>query len=267
MLCNNVEYLAEGQTFHGSVPLVMGTRLEVIVVGYPKDAMESLWNWACVEAEALDAILNRFNPESEISRLNRTASVKGQHPSSLLVRLIGIAKEYHDRTFGLFDVTKGWMDEVLLDSSGVLSLSGHELDFGGLAKGYFLREFKERLSLFDVKSAFLDFGGSSIATIGHHPYGDCWKVGIRNPFTNLILSEVELVDRSMSTSGNSPRYSSHIINPFTKESVDGRKVVTVLSDDPLDAEVLSTALMVADDEQTELLQEAFPDVELMVFEP
>lgn len=266
MLRNDSEYDAQGLVFHGSIPHVMGTRMELVAVGSDKETMDALWSWSCVEAETLDTVLNRFDPESEVSRLNLSASGPAHRAGALLSRMVSMALSYHDRTFGLFDIAKGGLDEVEIDADGFLHLHGHQLDFGGFAKGCLLRDLRERLVLAGVRSAFLDFGGSSIATIGSHPFGDCWRVGVRDPFTGAVVTEVELVGRSMSTSGNSPGHSSHIVNPFTGESVGGRRMVTVLSDDPLDAEVLSTALMVAGPEETELLRGNFPQCEPLFFD-
>ena len=160
------------------------------------------------------------------------------------------ADEYKHRTGGLFDISKG----------------DRELDFGGFAKGYLLKELKSVLPQGGIKSAFVDFGGSSILAAGRHPYGDCWKVGVRDPFSGGVVREIELKDQSMSTSGNSPGYSGHIINPATGMQVEGRKMVTVISEDPLEAEVLSTAAMVAGAEALHRLELAFPDSKFICFE-
>ena len=110
----------------------------------------------------------------------------------------------------------------------------------------------------EVTCAFVDFGSSSILGIGRHPYGDSWKVGVVDPYTRMQVREISLNDSSMSTSGNAPSYSGHIRDPRTGEVCQGRKLVTVLSDNPLDAEVLSTVLMIATDEEREIIMTNFP---------
>ena len=74
MITNETEYSPEGKSFHGSIPLVMGTRLEMLVVGHPRDEVVQVWDWLCVEASRLSAALNRFDPESELSKANASAS-------------------------------------------------------------------------------------------------------------------------------------------------------------------------------------------------
>ena len=244
MITTETEYSPEGKSFHGSIPLVMGTRLEMLVVGHPRDEVVQVWDWLCVEASRLSAALNRFDPESELSKANASAS--GGRLSPRLKMLTDIAASYKERTGGLFDVTKG----------------GAGLDFGGFAKGYVLKELKDVLLQAGIGCAFVDFGGSSIMALGHHPFGDSWKVGVRNPFGSGVLWEVELKDQSMSTSGNTPGYTGHIVNPMTGERVTGRKVVTVVGEDPLDAEILSTASMLAGEDAFGDLEAAFPGMRI-----
>ena len=114
------------------------------------------------------------------------------------------------------------------------------LDFGGFAKGYALKKIQEILLRGNIENAFVDFGNSSIMGIGHHPYGDCWKVSLQNPYTQQTLDEFCLTDNTLSTSGNTEQYTGHIINPLTGIYNEQKKVTSILSDNPLDAEILST---------------------------
>ena len=239
---SSYEYIEEERIFHGYIPRVMGTRLEVLTVGVPKEKMTALWEKLSAKALSLDAMLNRFDPVSEVSILNHSDNPLELEMSEDLSEMVRLADEYYDKTNGLFDI---------VDSEG-------KLDFGGFAKGYFLKKCEEILRSKGVDCAFVDFGSSSILGIGKHPYGDSWKVGVVDPYTRLQVREISLNDCSMSTSGNAPSYSGHIRNPRTGESCGGRKLVTVLSDNPLDAEVLSTVLMIAGDEERRHILDNFP---------
>ena len=239
---SSYEYIEEERIFHGYIPRVMGTRLEVLTVGVPKEKMTALWEKLSAKALSLDAMLNRFDPVSEVSILNHSDNPLELEMSDDLSEMVRLADEYYDKTNGLFDI---------VDGEG-------KLDFGGFAKGYFLKKCEEILRSKGVDCAFVDFGSSSILGIGKHPYGDSWKVGVVDPYTRLQVREISLNDCSMSTSGNAPSYSGHIRNPRTGESCGGRKLVTVLSDNPLDAEVLSTVLMIAGDEERGQILDNFP---------
>ena len=239
------EYISDGKIFHGEIPHVMGTRLGMIVVGMDEDKVVPLWEHLHDLVFRLDRMLNRFDPESEVARLNMCDVPAGCPMSAEMASVFLLAQEYKTKTQGLFDVT--W--------------DGGKLDFGGFAKGYFLRICGDILREAGVECAFVDFGNSSILGIGHHPYGDSWKVEVMNPYTHLPVMEYSLVDKAMSTSGSTPSYSGHIRNPHTGEACSDRHLVSVVSPDPLDAEVLSTVLMIADAGQYPSFQEEFPDAQ------
>jgi len=247
------EYFPQGQVFHGFVPLVMGTKLELIICQAPQELCEKLWESMCGLAQKLETMMNRFDPESEVSRIN--AAGQGEM-SPEMAEAVDLCEHYRKSTGGLFDIgrgTVGW--ENALNEGGFISLNGGNLDFGGFGKGFLLKKFKEMMQQAGITAAYVDFGGSSIMAIGHHPYGNCWKVGVADPFTRNTIREIELQDMSMSTSGNQPGYDGHITDPRDGSSVTGRKLVTILSEDPLTAEVVSTAAMIADEKELAFIKE------------
>lgn len=242
------EYIAEERIFHGLVPHVMGTRLELIIVGVEEGLATALWDTLHDLVFRLDRVLNRFDPESDVSVVNMADNPLEMPMGEELAGIVGLALEYRDRTCGLFDIT----------------YAGGKLDFGGFGKGYFLKKCDEILRKADVTCAFVDFGNSSILGIGHHPYGEVWQVGVVDPYTRRTVKTVNLRDSAMSTSGNAPSYSSHIQNPHTGELCEDRKLVCVISDNPLDAEVLSTVLMIAGPDEKDEILSNFPAVEISV---
>lgn len=246
---STTEYITEGKIFHGYIPHVMGTRLEMLVVGKDEDDVMPLWNCLHELAFRLDGILNRFAPESEVSVLNLSDNPHEMPMSDELAAIVDLSDEYNDHTDGLFDVT---------DQDG-------KFDFGGFGKGYFLRRCKAVFAENNVQCAFVDFGNSSILCVGHHPYGEAWPIGITDPYTRLTVKEVMLTDASMSTSGNTPIYSGHIRNPRTGDLCEGHRIVTVVSDDPLDAEILSTVLMIAPEDQVQSIMSRFPSSKIEVY--
>lgn len=243
------EYIADGKIFHGEIPHVMGTRLEMLVVGMEELQVTSLWDRIHALVFRLDKMLNRFDQESEVSAMNLSDNPDQMPRSAAMEEVIALAEKYNERTHGLFDVT---------DEMG-------KFDFGGFGKGYFLKKCEAEMRESGVGCAFVDFGNSSILCIGHHPHGDAWPIGIVDPYTRMTLKEIMLADSSMSTSGNTPFYSGHVRNPLTGEVSRGKRMVTVVSPDPLDVEVLSTVLMIAPEEEVASIMAEFPEakIELM----
>jgi thiamine biosynthesis lipoprotein len=101
----------------------------------------------------------------------------------------------------------------------------------------------------------VNFGNSSVLCLGHHPYGDSWCVSIENPYlTEDILGSIQISNKSLSTSGNMPTHTSHIINPISQEYIEKHQIVSVVSSNAVEAEILSTTLMIANDkEKVEIL--------------
>ncbi len=224
-------YYSEKSFFHGFVKRVMGTRFDILVLGLNESKSKFLWNDVCALLSHAEKVFDRFDDSSEVSNYNLSLKDKKDiFLSKDLSEALDIAEKYNTLTDGNFDIR----------------CSGEGVDFGGFAKGWALKQIKSMLD--DVESAFVDLGSSSILAKGHHPALDCWKVDLQSPFDGKVITSFNLKDTSLSTSGNTPSYSGHILNPMTGESVKDNMLCTVLCPDPLDAEVLSTALMVGEGE-------------------
>lgn len=253
MFSSEHEYFQDGQIFHGFVPLIMGTKMEVLICGAAQNICESLWEDMCEEAQSLDAMMNRFSEESEVSRLNAAG---GGHLSPRMAEIISLCEQFRKSTAGLFDIGRGTVDwSVALAEPTAISLGGGNIDFGGFGKGFLLKRFYSMMKEKGIVTAYVDFGGSSIMTLGHHPYGNCWKVGVTNPFSGALIWEIELTDMSMSTSGNQPGYVGHITDPRDGTKINSKRMVTILSPDPLTAEIASTAAMISNDEELDFIRE------------
>ena len=240
----------------------MGTRFDLLVHGMSRTPAAAIWEAVCTLLEDMDRMLDRFNPTSEVSRLN---AGKTTALSPELQTVIEICSGYWLRTCGLFDITKKDFSRLRW-SVGTLSPAGMEMDFGGIAKGLALRQIKDILERRGVTCAYADFGSSTIMAVGKHPYGPCWKVEVTDPYSGKVLATEDMKDSSLSTSGNRPLYDGHIINPADGSACSGPRMVTVTAPDPLDAEVLSTAMMIASAEQEEAIRKNFPLAEIKIYD-
>jgi len=256
------------EVFHGLVPLVMGTRLEAIIPDADPEIVGPLWEKLEAKTMELSRRLTRFDQGSEVSRLN--ASEAGAFEASdTLFAILTSALEYRRRTLGLFDVALG--GGMILTPEGNVLLGERtrpdlpRLDLGGFAKGWALSLIREELLRAGVTDAFVNFGGSTILAMGSQPGGDCWRISLPDPFSGRTVSVFDLRDRTLSTSGNTPWYTGHIISPSSGEACRERRMACVVSPDPLEAEVLSTALMIADEKTTDKLREEFPDAQLETY--
>jgi thiamine biosynthesis lipoprotein len=233
---------------------IMGTRFDIVLSTENKSEAEKLWKDIVSILSRLDEMLNRFNPQSELSEINREAFQKSISITPEMLRILQLCADYHRKTFGYFDITLRDFLKVHIDEKAMTVCFSEKtkLDLGGFAKGYAMTFIEQILVNNGFCNAFVDFGNSSITALGRHPHGDCWKVSIPNPFDNgKILEEIELRNASMSTSGNTPTYGDHIINPLSGKYVEEKKMICIVASNALDAEILTTALMSAPDVEKE----------------
>lgn len=246
-------YDDSAELFHGALKNIMGTRLDVLVIGQTRWESFGIWNEIVPELRRLDTVFNRFDEASETSMINRNAAEETVRVSDEMWEILQSCKDYHARTLGLFDITLSDFSAVITDGdTRTVRFLNHDilLDFGGYAKGFALSRIKDILLKAEVKHAFVDFGNSSILAMGHHPYGESWKVSIQNPYqSDVIVAEASLKDQVLTISGNTPNYNNHIVRPDDGSAQQERKVVSVTSEDPLDGEVLSTVFMIANEEE------------------
>jgi thiamine biosynthesis lipoprotein len=222
----------------------MGTRMDILLFGDDWKQLETLWNNAEKEIRMLEKMLNRFDPDSEVSIVNDSARFSAVELSDELWNILLDCRRYNQLTDGYFDVT--WKDfgKIVFQEEWQRIMFQNDkmfLDFGAYAKGYALKKVHKRLEADGVKRALISFGNSSVLAIGAHPHGAYWPVGIEDPMNGVTLSTIQLCDSSLSVSGNTPSHPSHIMNPKTLETITGDPLVAIVADDPVDAEVLTTA--------------------------
>ncbi len=122
------------------------------------------------------------------------------------------------------------------------------LDAGAFGKGEALRRMVRAPS--EGLPWMVDFGGQ--IAVGAHPAAAGWPVAVAHPARrHQPALELVLVAGSLATSGASERVGvvegqsvTHILDPRTGRPVEHAESVTVWHEDPLAADVLSTALYV-----------------------
>ena len=280
----------------------MGTVLEITIEGLEPQPAERVLDELYDEALRLDRLLSIYDPESEISRINRTAGHGKQQVDPDVVEILKLSIAYSKLTRGAFDVTIGplvdlWMeaadrnapptaaelaaarqrvgaDRISVISGDAVSLDeeGMKLDLGGIAKGYALDRMLPLLERNGVESALLNFGQSSTWAVGAPAGSAGWRLLVRGPeghFAGLIT----LRDRALSASGSrgqwveiDGRRYGHIIDPRTGEPLMRARQAVVISQRAALAEALSLALLVLDAETGLALVAAEPGCEGLLIE-
>lgn len=138
---------------------------------------------------------------------------------------------------------------ILLDeeNSSILFLNNIKADLGAIAKGYALAYIKDYLTQHNIDNYIINAGSSSIL-IGSYVQNQPYEVSIKNPNGGFV-DTFSLTNTALSTSGNYLQYLDyegiryhHIINPFTLVSENYYQSITIINDDTIYCDVMTTAL-------------------------
>jgi len=134
-----------------------------------------------------------------------------------------------------------------------LHLGGEPIDLGGIGKGLAVRWAAEALD--GHLDAYLVDAGGDCACRGAGPDGHGWRIGVEDPRPEPgpPLAVIEVRDRAVATSSIRLRRwrsggtaAHHLLDPATgRPGGAGLLAVTVIADDPAEAEVTSKALFLA----------------------
>jgi len=257
----------------------MGTRLDAVFINVDEKQADNLASRIKNDFNRLENILSIYKPDSELSILNRTAFKKDIPVSRELFEALILCIDYYKLTNGVFDAgrakltgsasgkvqNEGRDHSPLLESSGIglveinkkgKSVRFHgknvKIDPGGFGKGLAMRLVKKILVAEGPGDALISFGESMILAMGKHPHGKYWPVAVEGIFEKQSVTRMaSLSDQSISTSGTGFvdthgvfRPSYNIFDPRTGKIIDEPLTVSFISDDPLEAEILSTSLLI-----------------------
>ena len=251
----------------------MGTDVEFVLDADPSRRVRSVVAGARREIERGETIMSRFDPVSELSRLNQSRRL--DRPSPELFVVVGLAMRGRVLTAGRFDpfvgaaVASAGYDRtfadvpsdgriipaaapippttVSVDADG-LSLHGRgQLDLGGIAKGFLAEVAADVLSR--AGSCLVNAGGD-IAVRGIPRAGTRWTVSVPVPGGELTVT---LPGTAVATSGQDlrtwrrgGRRMHHIVDPVTGAPArTDIPRITVFGPTAVDAETWATALFLA----------------------
>lgn len=252
------------------------TRIDIILCNKSEDELISVICLIKKELSFLEKIGNRFDPDSEISKINQFASKNAMVTDPVLIKMIKECIDYHYKTQGCFDITvnsynytKSFLPFINIDikqSSIFFENNNIQIDLNGYLKGFALDKIKEIVDSYGIKDALLNFGNSSICGIGNQPNGKGWKIDINLPVEIKQDTEDIILNNSFfTTSGNYSENRIHILSPETSLFIKGLKSVSVITDTGAQGEALSTALFVANNKKREHILRMFP-VKSYIFE-
>lgn len=231
------------------------------------------------EVAACERVLSRFDPDSDLSRLN-AAGGRWTPVDRRLLDALELALAAREATGGRFDPTvlpalvaagydrsfeqlvarpprrvHGWRagSSIELDRDGGRARlePGAAVDLGGIGKGYgagrALLAMREAWP--ELEGALVDLGGD-IAVWGRPPEGGPWRIAVADPLVDgRTAATLAIRSGGVATSGRNVRRFGpgaslhHLIDPATGEPArPGPVAVTVVAPEPAEAEAHATAL-------------------------
>jgi thiamine biosynthesis lipoprotein len=222
---------------------VLDDHVTITAYGKNRSQVEEAVDTAFQELYRIDAVANRYNPDSEVSRLNQEAGGEPVAVSEDLWELIATGMDLYEASGELFDITIGplvdlwdiigrlergdppptdeeitavmeWVggDLLVLDESErtvYLPGEGMIIDLGGLAKGYALDRAAAVMNANGVDMGVINMISTSM-TMGDKPEsagGPSWTIAILSPRGEGYMSTLSLPGGVyISTSGDYQRY-------------------------------------------------------------
>lgn len=231
----------------------MDTIMDIIAYG-PK-ASEAI-DAAYKRIDEIEQIASPSIITSDVYKINQAAGKEYVKVHPEITKMIKTALEYSKLSNGSFDITVGpliklWgigtdnerlpLDSEIKatlplvgysnislnesDNTVMLMKAGMSIELGGIAKGFTADEVIKVLKAYEIKSALINLGGSTVSTLGQKPNGKLWAIGIQHPRKDMnagLAFVLKIPQIALSTSGDYERFFikdgkryHHIIDPGT----------------------------------------------------
>ncbi|MCP4984332.1 MAG: FAD:protein FMN transferase [Gammaproteobacteria bacterium] len=229
------------------------------------------------EMDRIEALMSSYIASSELSFVNRNASISAVEISAELMQLIKKSIYFSQISEGAFDITYASVgyaydyrkkqkpsDQSISQKLPAIDyhhimISGNQvqfnnssvrIDLGGIAKGYAVDRASDIIRECGITRAMVTAGGDS-RIIGDRQ-GRPWIIGIQHPRdAEGVALRLPLTDTALSTSGDYERFFiengkriHHIINPTTGKSAGASWSATVIGPDAMTTDALSTTIFI-----------------------
>lgn len=256
----------------------MGTVFEIVAYSPSVERASRAAGAALSAVCALDRMMTNFDPQSDLSLLDRRGRFRSVAVPPDLYRIIRASLVYSRLSKGKYDVTIGplaaaWKSAMrgrgqrpsatrIAELKGCvgyrkvqlippdhieLHSSCMSLDLGSIGKGYAVDRAVAILRSYGIRNALINAGGSTIYGLGSPPGRAGWKVGLRDP-SGRIRPEVLLHNNSVSTSEQAVSslidagQFGHIIDPATGRPLPRNFAVSAVAPTATASDGLSTTL-------------------------
>ncbi len=263
----------------------MGTTYTLLLYGRTEQAARDEADKAFAVVDDVEALLSNYQPQSELSRINRHAYAAPVTTDPETFAFLQSSLDWSARSQGAFDITvgalmKAWgffrstgrrpgaselakvsqstgWQKVRLDAPARtvrFTAPGVELDPGGIGKGFAVDRVVAMLRADGVHNALLSAGSSTIYALGAPVGKPGWRVDVPDPrHPGTAIAYVTLKNVSLSTASCAEKHFvldghlyCHIMDPRLSSPVEGRLQATVITPSATDGDALSNVMFVED---------------------
>jgi len=195
--------------------------------------------------DRLERELSRFQPNSDITRINQLAAGAHTRVTPTTLECLVIARHMFELTGGVFDVSIGTgLPSLEIDPDELVvraSTSGVQIDLGGIGKGYAADRSAEILNA--AGPCLVNAGGDLAVR------GGAWPVGVEHLTLLLERGAIATSGRDRRRWTRDGREHHHLIDPRTGAPADTPLLrATVVAASAAEAEVLAKAVFLGDEE-------------------
>jgi thiamine biosynthesis lipoprotein len=230
----------------------MTTYFEITIAGQTPDYARQAAAAAFRELDRLEGELSRFVESSDIARANRLARDQtiriGEDAFACLLQSLAVAQATN-HAFDAAYATQPAPDLSPGSAPFALDPASHELtshatrlalDLGAIGKGYALDRMADLLAEWDIPSASLNAGRSTLLALDSPGDGEHWLFGMGD---SAMHRTVSLVRAALSASGTAVK-GPHLIDPVSGEPARGVVRAWALAPSAALSDALSTAFFV-----------------------
>ena len=255
------------------------------------------------EIARFDRIFSLYRPDSEISRLNATGAL--MRPAPELRALIEESQRFSVMSGGAFDISVQplwqlyeahfWshahvVQDIVARAQDVarelvdfrrietgagriaFAREGMGITLNSVGQGFITDAIADMLRNEGFESAVVDLG--EFRTLGRHPEGHPWRIGIRGaPVASAVGRVIDLDDMALAVSGGygttfePTGHFHHIFDPQTGLSANQLADAAVIGPRATAATALAVAICVVGEERAQALLEACPGTRAIVTRP
>lgn len=262
----------------------MATVFEVLISGEEEEYAGQAARAVFDEVGRIERLFNRFDPSSEVGRINRLGPDEGLAVGVETYECLGLAEELRRAVGGAFDVNvralvkygrgAGPAPLELRRGPGGFAVRRRvlpggaavplDLDLGGIGKGYALDRAIEVLEEWSVGNALIHGGTSTAIARGDAPgpgnAGKGWPVGVGGGWPCPEAPDsFPIRGRALSGSGTEVK-GEHVLDPRTGLPAAGHLAAWAAHPSAAVADALSTAFLVMSTAEVEAYALGHPEV-------